>query len=173
MRRITRPTRSSPGSISLPRTVSKTTAMQRCSSGPMSGLVLTNGRVFTARPGESPFPGGVAMVADRIVAVGSDDAVRAAAPPDARQVDVGGGSILPGFVDRHNHLAFTGAELAQLDVRSPGVASIGDLVARIAEAAERTPDSAWIRAVGMTPETFPDGRLPTRWDLDEATQVHP
>lgn len=139
----------------------------------MSGVVLTNGRVFTARPGESPFSGGVAMVADRIVAVGSDEAVRAAAPPDARQVDVGGGSILPGFVDPHNHLAFTGAELAQLDVRSPGVASIGDLVARIAEAAERTPDGAWIRAVGMNPETFPDGRLPTRWDLDEATQVHP
>ena len=139
----------------------------------MSGLVLTNGRVFTARPGESPFSGGVAMVADRIVAVGTDDAVRAAAGPDARLLDVGGGSILPGFVDPHNHLAFTGAELAQLDVRSPGVGSIGDLVARIAEAAERTPDGAWIRAVGMNPETFPDGRLPTRWDLDEATQVHP
>jgi hypothetical protein len=148
-------------------------AMHRRSSGPVSGVVLTNGRVFTARPGESPFSGGVAMVANRIVAVGSDAAVRAAVPPDARQLDVGGGSILPGFVDPHNHLAFTGAELAQLDVRSPGVASIGDLVARIAEAAERTPDGAWIRAVGMNPETFPDGRLPTRWDLDEATLVHP
>ena len=100
------------------------------------------------------------MVADRIVAVGSDDAVRAAAPPDARLVDVGGGSILPGFVDPHNHLAFTGAELAQVDVRFPDVASIADLVARIAEAAERTPDGAWIRAVGMNPAMFREGRLP-------------
>jgi predicted amidohydrolase YtcJ len=139
----------------------------------MSGLVLVNGRVFTARPGESPFLGGVAMVADRIVAVGSDDAVRAAAAPDARQIDVAGGSILPGFVDAHNHLAFTGAELAQVDVRFPDVASIADLVARIAEAAERTPDGAWIRAVGMNPAMFREGRLPTRWDLDEATRVHP
>ncbi len=31
----------------------------------------------------------------------------------------------------------------------------------------------WIRAVGMNPEMFRDGRLPTRWDLDEATRVHP
>jgi predicted amidohydrolase YtcJ len=139
----------------------------------MSGLVLVNGRVFTARPGESPFPGGVAMVADRIVAVGSDDAVRAAAAPDARQIDVAGRSILPGFVDAHHHLAFTGAELAAVDARYPGAASIADLVARIAEAAERTPDGAWIRAVGMNPEMFPDGRLPTRWDLDEATRAHP
>lgn len=139
----------------------------------MSALVILGGRVFTARSREAPFPGGVAMVDDQIVAVGSDDAVRAAAPADARQLDVSGGSVLPGFVDSHNHLAFTGAELAQVDARFPGVASIADLVARIAEAAERTPDGTWIRAVGMNPEMFRDGRLPTRWDLDEATRVHP
>jgi hypothetical protein len=141
--------------------------------GDMSALVLFGGRVFTARRGEAPFPGGVAMVGDRIAAVGSDEAVLAAAPPDAEQVDVGGRSILPGFVDPHNHLAFTGAEIAQVDVRFPGVASIAELVKRIAEAAERTPDGAWIRAVGMNPAMFVEGRLPTRWDLDEATRVHP
>lgn len=139
----------------------------------MRGLVLLNGRVFTARPAEPPFSGGVAIVGDRIVAVGGDAAVRAMAPPDADQIDVAGRTILPGFIDPHNHLAFTGAELASVDVRYPGVSSIADLVARVAEAAERTPDGTWIRAVGMNPEQFPDGRLPTRWDLDEATRVHP
>jgi predicted amidohydrolase YtcJ len=139
----------------------------------MTGLILVNGRVFTARPGEPPFSGGVAIVDDRIAAVGGDGAVRAAAPPDAVEVDVAGRTILPGFVDAHHHLAFTGAELAAVDVRFPGVASIAALVARIAEAAERTPDGAWIRAVGLNPEMFVDGRLPTRWDLDEATRVHP
>jgi len=139
----------------------------------MRGLVLLNGRVFTARPGEPRFDGGVAIVGDEIVAVGGDAAVRAMAPPDAQQIDVDGRTILPGFIDPHNHLAFTGAELAAVDVRYPGVASIADLVARIAEVAERTPDGTWIRAVGVNPEQFPDGRLPTRWDLDEATRVHP
>ena len=139
----------------------------------MRGLVLLNGRVFTARAGEPPFTGGVAIAGDRIVAVGGDHAARAAAPPDSTVIDVGGRSILPGFVDAHHHLAFTGAELAAIDVRYPGVASIADLVARVADAAERTPDGQWIRAVGMNPEMFPDGRLPTRWDLDEATRVHP
>src|ERR687891_607723 len=119
------------------------------------------------------FTGGVAVVGDRIVAVGGEAALRAMAPPDCRSLDLEGRSILPGFVDAHHHLAFTGAELAAIDARYPGVASIADLVARIAGAAERTPDGAWIRAVGMNPEMFPDGRLPTRWDLDEATRVHP
>ena len=137
------------------------------------GLVLVNGRVFTARPGELSFPGAVAIVGDRIVAIGDDHAALAAAPPDSRRIDVAGRSIVPGFVDAHHHLAFTGAELAAVDVRYPGVASIADLVGRIAEAAERTPDGRWIRAVGMNPEMFVDGRLPTRWDLDEATRVHP
>ena len=139
----------------------------------MAGLILLNGRVFTARPGEPPFAGGVAIAGDRIVAVGGASALRVVAPPDAQEIDVEGRSILPGFVDAHHHLAFTGAELAAIDARYPGVGSIADLVARIAEAAERTPDGAWIRAVGMNPEMFSDGRLPTRWDLDEATQVHP
>jgi predicted amidohydrolase YtcJ len=139
----------------------------------MRGLVLVNGRVFTARTGEPAFAGGVAIVGDRIVAVGGDAAVRAMAPPDAQTLDVDGRSILPGFIDPHDHLAFTGAELASVDVRYPGVGSIADLVGRIAEVAERTPDGQWIRAVGMNPEQFADGRLPTRWDLDEATRVHP
>jgi hypothetical protein len=139
----------------------------------MPGLILLNGRVFTARAGEPPFAGGVAISGDRIVAVGGTSALRVVAPPDAEEIDVEGRAILPGFVDAHHHLAFTGAELAAIDARYPGVASIADLVARVAEAAERTPDGTWIRAVGMNPEMFPDGRLPTRWDLDEATLVHP
>jgi predicted amidohydrolase YtcJ len=139
----------------------------------MAGIALLNGRVFTARPGEPPFDGGLAIVGERIVAVGGNHAAMAAAPPDAQRLDLEGRSILPGFVDAHHHLAFTGAELAAIDARYPGVASIGDLVARIAEAAERTPDGVWIRAVGMNPEMFADGRLPTRWDLDDATRVHP
>jgi predicted amidohydrolase YtcJ len=139
----------------------------------MRGLVLVNGRVFTARSGEPAFDGGVAIAGDRIVAVGGDHAVRTVAPLDAEIIDLDGASILPGFVDAHHHLAFTGAELASVDVRYPGVASIEDLVATVAEAAERTPDGQWIRAVGLNPEMFADGRLPTRWDLDEATRVHP
>ena len=139
----------------------------------MRALGVVNGKVFTARAGHAPFHGGVAAIDGRIVAVGPDEAIRAALPPGAETLDARGGSILPGFVDAHNHLAFTGAELAQVDVRSPGVASVADLVARISEAAERTPDGEWIRAVGMNDATFAEGRRPTRWDLDDATRVHP
>ncbi|HEY7736942.1 MAG TPA: amidohydrolase family protein [Candidatus Limnocylindrales bacterium] len=123
--------------------------------------VVPDGRVFDA----------IVVDGDRISAVGA--AFDVAAGTDLRVVGLGGRTLLPGFVDAHDHLAFTGAELAQVDVRSPGVSSIHELVGRIAEAAERTPDGSVIRAVGMNDRAYPDGRLPTRWDLDEATRVHP
>ena len=78
-------------------------------------------------------------VGERIVAVGGDAAVRAMAPPDAQTLDIEGDWSCRAS-STHDHLAFTGAELASVDVRYPGVASIADLVGRIAEAAERTPD---------------------------------
>ena len=58
--------------------------------------LLINGRVFTAADVGPPFTGGVAIEADRIVAVGSDEAVIRAASPDAHRVDVGGRTISAG-----------------------------------------------------------------------------
>lgn len=115
------------------------------------------------------------LVAERetIVFVGSAAEARAVAPPDARLIDLAGRAVVPGFVDAHDHLAFTGAELAAIDVRAPGVVTVAALVERIAEVAERTPDGVPIRAVGLNDHAFTDGSRPTRRDLDEATAVHP
>lgn len=131
-----------------------------------------NGRIHTQDATDREVDG-LLVTDDTIAFVGSASEARATAPAGARVIDLAGRTALPGFVDVHNHLAFTGAELAAVDVRYPGVASIKELVARIAAVAERTPDGRWIRAVGMNPALFAEGRLPTRWDLDAATQVHP
>ena len=138
----------------------------------MGAHLFVNGRIRTQDVADHVVEG-LLVVDDRVAVVGSEAEARAAAPADAHVIDLRGRTALPGFIDAHNHLAFTGAELSAVDVRYPGVASIADLVARIAEVAERTPDGRWIRAVGMNPALFADGRLPTRWDLDAATQVHP
>jgi predicted amidohydrolase YtcJ len=135
-------------------------------------LLVVGGPIHTMDP--------VGRTVDGLVAIGrfvryagSVEEARSIAPPDARVVDLRGGAVVPGFVDAHDHLAFTGAELAAVDVRSPGVVSVGELVRRIAEVAERTPDGVTIRAVGLNHLAFEDGRKPTRLDLDEATLVHP
>lgn len=60
-------------------------------------LVIRNARVVT-HAGE--FHGGVAAADGRIVAVGSDDALPAA----AREIDADGHALLPGVIDPHCHL---------------------------------------------------------------------
>jgi len=138
----------------------------------MSGIVFAGGPIATMDD-RRRIVDGIVIEGSRISFAGPAAEARAIAPPDATVVELSGRTAVPGFVDAHDHLSFTGAELAAVDVRSPGVTSIAGLVARIAEAAEGTPDGATIRAVGMNDRGYPDGRLPTRWDLDEATRVHP
>lgn len=60
-------------------------------------LVIRNARVVT-HAGE--FHGGIAAVDGRIVAVGNDEALPAA----AREIDADGRSLLPGVIDPHCHL---------------------------------------------------------------------
>jgi len=135
-------------------------------------FVFVNGRIHTQDPAGRVVDG-LVVSGERIVFAGTAGEARTVASPEAQVVDLWGRAAVPGFIDAHDHLAFAGAELGQVNVRYPGVSSIADLVARIAEVAERTADGRWIRAVGMNPALFQERRLPTRWDLDAATRVHP
>jgi predicted amidohydrolase YtcJ len=132
-------------------------------------IALLGGRVFTADRRRLSADA-IAFDGSGILAVGTDDEVRRLVP-DAEPIDVGGRTIVPGFIDAHNHFLATGESLASIDVRFPTVASCEDLVRVIREAAEVTPAGDWIRAFGFDHAKYE--RAPTRWDLDEATTRHP
>ncbi|MBI2469562.1 MAG: amidohydrolase [Candidatus Rokubacteria bacterium] len=134
--------------------------------------VFSNGRIYTADAAGS-WAEAVGVEQGRIRAIGSRGAVRAAMRPDAHEIDLGGRTVLPGLIDAHNHFLATAEALASLDVGWPRVGSIEELVAVVAAAAAGAPAGRWIRAVGLNHAKFPDGRLPTRWDLDRATRDHP
>jgi len=67
-----------------------------------SPMVFYNARVFTAEP-NAPYAEAVAILGDRIVAVGALDSVERAAGQDARRVDLGGRFLMPGMLDAHAH----------------------------------------------------------------------
>ncbi|HEX3303861.1 MAG TPA: amidohydrolase [Thermomicrobiales bacterium] len=135
-------------------------------------MLIRNGSVWTGNESQ-PTAEAVAVRDGRIVAVGTESDARARLGRDAEEIDAGGRTVLPGFLDVHNHYLATAEQLASVDLRYPAVASISDLTRAIAEAAENTPDGRWIRGFSLDWAKFPDGRLPTRDDLDAATQVHP
>ncbi|MGH9293634.1 MAG: amidohydrolase [Acidimicrobiales bacterium] len=146
-------------------------------AGPLQGranrtpppLSVVNGRVFTADP-RRPFAEAVGMRDGLIAAVGSSSEVLSALP-DAEVIDAGGRSVLPGLIDAHNHFLATGESLGTLDVRFPGVASLGELLATLEEAAKAAPVGAYVHAHGYDDAKYE--RAPTRADLDRAAPSNP
>ncbi|MBB6121178.1 amidohydrolase family protein [Nocardiopsis algeriensis] len=137
----------------------------------MSGMLIHNAAVLTMDDAQ-PRAQALAVREGRIRAVGTAEQARAAAGPGAVEVDAGGRTVLPGFIDPHNHLLSTAESLAALDARYPRVTSVADLVALVAAEAEHTPPGQWIRGFSMDDAKYPEGR-PTRRDLDGATTEHP
>jgi predicted amidohydrolase YtcJ len=139
---------------------------------PAAEQLYTNGRVLTCDPAR-PYADAVAVRDGRIVAVGDEAEARASLGDGARSVDLGGRTMVPGFIDAHNHMACTAETFFAVDGSPRSVSSIAELVAAVAAAAQGTPSGAWIRGFGMDWTRFAEGRRPTRWDLDEAAGEHP
>ena len=64
--------------------------------------VLVNGKIVTVDD-QFSVRQAVAIDGDRVAAVGSDEAVRAQAGPQATVIDLGGKTVIPGLIDNHNH----------------------------------------------------------------------
>ncbi|WP_028922918.1 amidohydrolase [Pseudonocardia acaciae] len=135
----------------------------------MPDLLLHNARALTM-DADTPRTDTILVRDNRILSLGKDAHRRA--DPGARRIDVGGRTVLPGFVDPHNHLLSTAESLAALDVRYPTARSVADLTKLVADAAADTPPGQWIRGFGMDDAKYPEGR-PTRRQLDDATTEHP
>ena len=137
-----------------------------------TAVVLSGGSIVTCDV-RQPGAEAVAVRDGRIVAVGSREAARAAVGPDAREIDLAGGTLVPGFIDAHNHFLATAESFSAIDARDPSVHSVADLMALVEAAAERTEPGRWVRGFGMDFTRFEAGKPPTRWDLDRVTTAHP
>jgi predicted amidohydrolase YtcJ len=96
----------------------------------------------------------VAITGGRIAGLPQDPAgVRA-----ARIIDLGGAAVLPGFHDAHNHMAGFGMSLGEVDLSSPGIGSLSELYAAVAERAQAAGPGDWVMGGGLRPEQ--DRRAP-------------
>jgi predicted amidohydrolase YtcJ len=117
---------------------------------------------------------GVAVKWDRISKVGDNFEVSALAGRDARIIDLDGKTVLPGFIDTHNHLSFYGYLVSAADCRAAsGIDSIDDIVETLRAEASRTPPGEWVKGWGYAHYHLRDNRPLTREDLDRASAEHP
>lgn len=124
-------------------------------------LVLLGGRIVTVDE-EFPEAQALAVEGDRIIAVGSDEAIRPLIGPGTEVIDLESRLAIPGFIDSHAHFLGIGDAGLQLDLmKAKNWDEIVDLVAAAAREAE---DGELIRGRGWhqekwdrTPEPNVDG----------------
>jgi predicted amidohydrolase YtcJ len=131
-----------------------------------SELLLTNGRVYTVDENR-PWAKAVAMRGGRIAAVGQNDEILALAGPAARIIDLGGHLVLPGLCDAHIHLYDWC--VARRQVQLAGCNSLAEMLERIAAWSGRTETGYWLTGRNWNEDVWPEGRRPTRFDLDQVT----
>jgi predicted amidohydrolase YtcJ len=142
----------------------------------MDEIAFLGGRVLTMDP-VRPEATAVLLRDGRVVAVGDDDEVRAAASARAETYDLGGRTVIPGMVDAHCHLELTATHLAYAALCLVGDQhrSIADIQATLERTAERTAPGEWVigRADFALALFVADQRPVVRADLDAVTTDHP
>lgn len=134
---------------------------------PVNASIFANGTVFTGvRP--RPWAEALAVLGDSIVGVGELGELRAQLP-GATERDLAGGTIVPGFIDAHNHFLGTGESLGSLDLRYPAVVSAESLIEAVRAAAGDAQPGATIAGYGVDDGKY---RLPPLHSLDDAAGDH-
>ncbi len=126
---------------------------------------------FRYHPGSpGPVPGGLAVTAGRIVALGADSDIRALLGPGTAVVDLDGGVVLPGFQDAHVHPGQGGLERGRCDLT--GAHDRAGYAAAIRSFAASRPEDGWVLGGGWSMDAFPGG-VPTSAELDALTGGRP
>lgn len=106
----------------------------------------------------------IAVENGKIIAVGTEDEVRAARA-DAQVIRVPG-VIVPGLQDSHAHLLSLGRSLSVVDLR--GSRSVDEVLARLSKATPDSHEGDWLVGRGWDQNLWPEQAFPHRRALDDA-----
>ena len=118
---------------------------------PHADRIFVNGKIWTADD-VRPLARALAVNGDKIIAVGSNEEVRAIASPDTAVIDLRGRLVLPGFQDSHLH--FPGRSVNEVDLH--GVENLKNFQQRLSDFAKAHPSLPWIIGHGWGYSAFPD-----------------
>lgn len=140
----------------------------------MVDLIFKNG-VFLSQNTQSLDPSvfdAILVKNGYIFAVGSLLDIEKKAAKNVQIIDLNGQTLMPAFNDAHIHIWKVGDLLTfMLDLR--GVKNLVEMQDKIADFVEKNPKNAWILARGFNEANFPDGQMPSRFDLDAVVSDRP
>jgi hypothetical protein len=120
-------------------------------------LIFTNGAVYTVDAARR-WARAVAVRGGRIVAVGTDEDVRALAGPDSEVVDLEDRMLLPGFQDAHVHPPSGGWEMLHCNLSEDYSLEAYERI--VAAYAAEHPGEGWVLGGGWSMDVFPGGNPP-------------
>lgn len=137
-------------------------------------LVVFNARAYTVDP-IAPQAEAFAVKADRFVAVGSSEEVRSLIGPRTQTLDAKRMTIVPGFIDAHNH-APGAILLYEVLVGNPydvEFVTIASIVDKLRTRARETPAGFWVEGFFFDDTKVKDQRPLNIHDLDQVSREHP
>lgn len=137
-------------------------------------LVVLNAKVYTMDSRE-PRAEAFAVTAGRFTAVGSSSDIKGLAGKNTQTFDAKGMTVVPGFIDCHNH---AGGEtlLNEVLVGNPfevEFVSIRSIIGKLRERAQQTSPGTWVEGFFFDDTKLSDKRMLNIRDLDEVSKDHP
>ncbi|MBB5518130.1 amidohydrolase [Amphiplicatus metriothermophilus] len=132
--------------------------------------LIIRGLIYTGVE-SAPTAEAVAVRGGRILKVGARADIDPLAGRNAEVIELENGALYPGFVDSHAHLL--GIGLRELTLNLEGVGSIEELVDIVAANVIESAPGATVYGRGWIETGWPEGRMPTRDDLDPVSPDNP
>jgi len=105
------------------------------------------------------------------VAVGSDSDVLNLSGSTTQKINMGGKTIVPGFIDAHSHPASSGRQhLRNVDCDLRSISAIKDA---LKTKSNNTPPDEWVIGFKYDDTKTSEGRYINRYDLDEVSATNP
>jgi predicted amidohydrolase YtcJ len=137
---------------------------------PAADLIILNAKVWTVDK-THPTAQAVAVLGDRIVAVGSNGDVEAWHGVRTRTIDASGKLLLPGFNDSHVHFVDGGLSLDSVQLND--ATSAAEFARRIAEQVKKTPKGEWVTSGDWDETKWTPAAMPSKELIDPVSPDTP
>lgn len=131
-------------------------------------MVFTNASVLTMND-DKPTAEAVAVEGNKIIYVGDAAGAQALVGDGTEVFDLGGNTLLPGFVSGHDHIVASGWTTRGVDLF--GIEDKDEALQKIKEYADANPDEDLILGYGFNQVAY--GGWPTKEDLDAVVPDRP
>ena len=133
---------------------------------PAADLIVTHANIYTVDR-QHPAAEAVAVIGDRIAAVGSKAEIDTLRGPETRVIDAHGKLLLPGFNDSHVHFIDGGLGLAEVQLND--APSAQEFKRRIARQAAKTAKGNWVLGGDWDETKWNSKEQPTATLIDDVT----